>query len=210
MKKFSLRTLIFNLKNLFNIFLLSLILLFACNKDDGIVTPTPESKSIIPLSIGNKWLGMAERLGASGNFISDSPDSIIIIGNTLVDSNYQYILRTANGLLYNCANTDSGLVYYHYNGDYLQFKFPGKVGDIFWTAGNAFKEIISVDTTITTEFGSFSCYHFSQKYTTSPFHTEYFVSPNNGYIYIEHYQADGLAADVYLYSRIRYRPILKK
>jgi hypothetical protein len=187
-------------------FLITFLLISCYNEKKFPIEPTEESY-IIPLNAGNKWYGKAERISPSGEVITEWDFVREIIGWTIVDSVKLFILKHENGTEFNCVNTDSGFVFKHYNGDYLQYKYPARIGDKFDIAGNAYREVISVDTTIVTQYGEFKCHHYTLKIYGSNFHTEEFLSPDYGFIYQEHYQTDG-SPQITLYSRTTYRPEL--
>jgi hypothetical protein len=186
--------------------LLILLLINGCNNKDNPITPI-EKPSIIPLRIGNQWLGEAERIGNDGSVINSSYVGIFVIGSSIVDSTDLFILLR-DGQQYSCLNTDSGFVYNWNNQNYWQYKYPAVVGEQFPTSSNAYRVIVSTDTTITTEYGKYNCYHYSLRFYENEFHTEEFISPNIGFIYSEHYQTDGPTPEIFLYSRITYNPIL--
>jgi hypothetical protein len=187
---------------------LIIFLLISCSDEKKFPIEPTERSYIIPLDVGNKWFGKAERISPTGEVISTWDFVRQIVGWTMLDSIKLFILKHENGTEFNCVNTDSGFVFKHYNGDYLQYKYPAHIGDKFDISGNAYREVISVDTTIVTEYGEFECFHYTLKILGSNFHTEEFLSPDYGFIYQEHYQTDG-SPEITLYSRTTYRPDLE-
>ncbi len=189
-------------------FLIPLVIFIGCSGDkENPITPI-EKSLILPLNIGNQWLGRAERIGNNGEIISTSYLGISVVGDITVDSSKLSILQMENGQQFSCLNTDSGFVYKINGTNYLQFKYPGLVGDRFSISGNAYREIISTDTLISTIYGKYNCYHYSLQIYDNNFHTEQYLSPNYGFIYSEHYQTDGPTPQIFLYSRITFNPIL--
>lgn len=191
-------------------FLIFLLLTTGCksNKDNPV---TPEEKTfIIPLNVGNQWLGKAELIDTSGSIFSTSFLGKTIVGNINQDSTTFHIFQMDNGLQFFCMNTDSGFVYNFSGRNSLQYKYPAKVGDKFSIALNAYREVISIDTTITTEYGQYRCYHYRLRFTDVNFYTEEFLSPGYGYIYSEHFQSSSPSQKIFLYSRITYNPMLKE
>ncbi len=188
-------------------FFLIFLLFNGCNSNkQNPITPI-EKPLIIPLKIGNQWLGKAERIGNDGNVITSSYIGISVIGFSIIDSTELFILQR-DGFQYLCSNTDSGFVYNINGQNYLRYKYPASIGDQFSVSWNAYRVVVSTDTTINTEYGEYKCYHYSLKSYDNDFHTEEFVSPNIGFVYLEHYQTDGPTPEIFLYSRVKYNPIL--
>jgi hypothetical protein len=191
-------------------FFLILFIINGCqNENENPIIPS-QQKFIIPLSVGNQWLGKAERIGTDGQILGTSDyNNSVLAEFTNIDSIKLSVLQIGNGQRFYCTNKDSGFVY-NFNDQYhLQYKYPGVVGEKYSISGNAYREIISTDTTIITEYGKFKCYHYSVRFYDNEFHTEEFISPNIGFIYYEHYQTDGPTPEIFLYSRITYIPMLK-
>lgn len=188
--------------------LISLAILIGCDSDKENPITSIEKSFIIPLNVGNQWLGKAERIGNDGEIILTSYLGFSVVGKINVDSIKLSILQLENGQRFFCLNTDSGFVYSINSMNYLQYKYPASVGDQFSVSGNTFREVISTDTTINTEYGKYNCYHYSLRFYDNNFHTEQFISPNYGFIYSEHYQTDGPTPEIFLYSRITFNPIL--
>jgi hypothetical protein len=185
---------------------LVLLLFNGCKNEQNPITPI-EKPLIIPLKIGNQWLGEAERIGNDGSVITSSNVGIFVIGSSMVDSTNLFILQRDEQQYY-CLNTDSGFVYNWNNQNYWQYKYPATVGEQFTISSNAYRVVVSTDTIITTEYGKYNCYHYSLRFYDNDFHTEEFISPNTGFVYVEHYQTDGPTPEIFLYSRITYNPIL--
>ena len=92
-------------------FLIPLVIFIGCSGDkENPITPI-EKSLILPLNIGNQWLGRAERIGNNGEIISTSYLGISVVGDITVDSSKLSILQMENGQQFSCLNTDSGFVY---------------------------------------------------------------------------------------------------
>lgn len=161
--------------------LLSLVLLGSgCS---GATEPVGATGVIIPLSVGNKWIGEATDY-ASGAVFRIRVDTIGVEKDTVIDGERRYLISRQNGYV----NRSDGAYAWGLGqgGDpLLQFKYPAQVGDSVVHGDSTLKivvHVLSTDEFVTVPAGTYSCFHYFITGNVSQFETDYFVAPNIGYV----------------------------
>ncbi len=189
--------------------LLSLVL-GACKSDESTVArieqPT-HTPTIIPLSVGNKWLRSFSLYDTSGVAFFSGVDSIEVLRDTLARGSKWFILKM-QGIEYVVANRPSGMWVVGDGNEVLWYKFPASPRDSFPVSSNtSYTRIPTIDTSIVVPAGRFSCY----KYEVEGYPwvgaiggslDVKFISPDNGFVKNEFYSSTFTSTTKYLYSRI--------
>jgi hypothetical protein len=105
------------------------VILAACASDP--LGPT-DSQPIMPLKVGNRWIGRTEQLDTAGEVKSTQFDTLEIVAEEVDNGETWY--RTNRNTSYTIR--EDGLWYRPYGaGDYLMFlaKYPASVDDLFGT-----------------------------------------------------------------------------
>ena len=160
---------------------------------------------IMPLKIGNQWINLDSSFDSNGGYLWSYMDTVIILKDTILDSEKAY-LTNYNHIF---QNRSDGLYYKNYSSllndrFYLYLKYPVISGETFQviTQVNMIRldtvpiKVVSVDTMVTTEAGTFKCNHYKLIHfdTTSILKDLdvdsilYFYSPDIGRIKLEWYK----------------------
>ena len=182
-----------------------ILLIMGCNKNS--TNPT-NSKVLIPLTVGNKWVYnwyLYDSLGKSKlvcvEYKEVFKDSIIyeIHWGNIKDSIYDFRISSGHTDYYFLANKSDGSYYKAlYQDPWREWKYPGSKGDTFLS--NGVKRIIEeINYQNKVAIGSFNCYKYSYSFTGIDKYIFYF-SPDIGEILEEFYEYDILVSKTELIS----------
>lgn len=193
-----------------NLIIFSLLIygFVGCKEETTSIIERQPTTVIVPLSVGNKWIRAVALYDTSGNVFSSSTDSIVVLRDTIVFGSRWFVLKK-QGLEYPMVNRPDGLWCLNGAGTpFIWYKFPAVKGDSFYQGSTIPERIYMIDTVITLNMGSFTCYEYVQEIAPwvgaiggSRFIQ--FLSPNVGYIKSEFYQSTFTSERQYLYSRIQ-------
>jgi hypothetical protein len=192
-----------------SLFLLVAFICAGCT-ESCVNEPSNTKNEIKPLEIGNVW---------NHNITVFTRDSILIreyilteriVKDTIV-SNERWFLSNFEGHLPGpwSVNRDTGYwlkprvndTLSFYTPPYLKYKYPCIVGDVFEDGVGSDWEVISVDTTVEVQSGTFKCILYRTKtyYNIQSGYAEDFVALNFGQVWGKFYNrlANG---DAYLFS----------
>ena len=162
---------------------LFLLLLNNCNEN---ISPAPTGTDVImPLAVGNYWIGQSNSYSVTDIFkkpVSSSFDTLKILSDTTINGLQWYKLNEGICL----RNTGNSLNTHPYADHPLLFfgtKFPASVGDTFNTekiycivgtcdygfildSGYSYYKVVKTDTVISVPKGQFHCYEI-RKYSVT-------------------------------------------
>ncbi|MBM2815697.1 MAG: hypothetical protein HW421_2459 [Ignavibacteria bacterium] len=170
-----------------------IILLLSCKENSS--SPSNQSNFIIPLKIGNSWNSKITELGSNGLVISTLNETDYILKDTVIGMHKVYCMKTIfngidNNLVSYGLNKNDGLYSINIeNGkvnEYLWYKYPCKVGDIYFRHGDTVK-VEATDVEITVPAGKFRCvkYHLYHE-----FPSYFYLCPGIGPVKQEHFEYD--------------------
>ena len=168
---------------------LLLIIIAGC---DLLSTSSEESKreDLIPLQVGNTWVHRTRIIDARDNGIrSEETDTLTVVGDTLVSGERWYSIRSTFGSFL-ATNREDG----YWTSlppeigplkPTLGYKYPAEVGETFMRPSwpdSATIRVISLDTTVTVELGTFTAAHYAQisEEGDEPQPCDFFVAPGVG------------------------------
>ena len=155
------------MKNLAIISALATIMLGGCLFPSA---PAEESSVLMPLKVGNMWIGDRTRTTPSGS--TTVRDTLVITGERMIDGETWFVAN--NGTRY--INRSTGLYMQSDQGscDCFTAKYPSAAGDsialpdalVLLPGGTepvtqtVVQRVVTTDTTIQVSAGTFSTYHF--------------------------------------------------
>lgn len=174
---------------------------------------------MLPITIGNSWTYQDTVYGSGNEYVLDQTFSITIISSVVINGK-KY--ATFDDMLSSPTRNDAlgtwTLRLDSTRTEYLEFKYPGSLGDVFdfdttttpTTNGGTqvvygHAQIITTDTLITVPAGTFHCYGYEYDYFTMQDGKLYskdlsYCAPNVGCIKDEAYKFDKRTNTFYLGS----------
>ncbi|HET9135786.1 MAG TPA: hypothetical protein VFO76_04050 [Candidatus Kapabacteria bacterium] len=167
-----------------------------CGKSNSPTEPSSTNTSVlIPLSTGNKWIYRTTYTDIDGQVLSTTIDSSYIGLSVYVNGLKYYFYNTQGSDTQSdirlFRNTSEGVIQLdeHSQTEVLEFKYPAKAGEIYTISSNEFSsfsvnmEVVSIDTEITTQKGTFMCYEYrpsaSERINSI---SDIFIAPNVGIV----------------------------
>jgi len=155
--------------------------------------PSNTKNEIKPLEIGNVWNRNISVFTRDSILIREYILTERIVRDTIV-SNERWFLTNFEGHLPGpwCVNRSNGYwlkprvndTLSFYTPPYLKYKYPCIVGDVFEGSIGLDWEVISVDTTVEVQSGTFKCILYRSKtyYNIQSSYAEHFVALNFGQV----------------------------
>jgi hypothetical protein len=169
-------------------FLLTALVFIAC--DQGNVPNA--SLQIMPLKVGNQWIGQIVSLDANDNILDTRPDTLAVSSSTTYDGDVWYYVKELPGqFFYSRYDTSVWIYSIRADGLYANIgpsffgiterlaKYPARIEDSVYSTGlispdssslpdsiNASKLLRYVkrnDEVISVPGGTYSCYHYADK-----------------------------------------------
>jgi hypothetical protein len=178
-----------------------------CKKDDSPIATNPiaDNRSIMPLKIGNRWMGTFALYDSTGR-ITYSSDTLLVTlfaieRDTIIQGERWYVTSgaslpptsfhpsllltaRADGLWGRPNNTSS-------SGSYLIAKFPCSLNDSYVTGkdSNYRATLLSTNSSVSVPRGMYSCYQYrvSDRNNLSDYKSAYFMYPDSGFIRVDQY-----------------------
>ena len=154
--------------------LIGLMFPIGCKDNSTNSVPQISTNQIVPLKVGNQW-NLTVNSYDSSNVLQSGNISIMILRDTVIAGQRWYEMPIH--LL--CQNDSIGLTIYSESSNQLMFKYPAKVGEVYFNYGDTVT-VVNVDTLITVPAGTFKCYQYHYKSNSS-----WFISPGVGFIKYE-------------------------
>ena len=195
------------MKSLRLILIVVLGTIIACKKDNGPIATNPSgvNQSIMPLKIGNKWVGTFAFYDSTGR-TTLSNDSLLatlfaIERDTTIQGERWYVTSGASlpptsfhppllltsrtdGLWGRPSDTSSSV-------PYLIAKFPCAMNDSYVTGRNISYRatLLSTSSIVSVPRGTYSCYQYrvSDGSNLNDYKSAYFMCPDSGFIRVDQY-----------------------
>lgn len=187
------------------VWLLLVVLLGSCS-DSGTGPTTPAV--ILPLAVGNMWVGDMILYNPVGTVLSTRIDTTQITRDTTIGSDHWYRSDDRSWL----TNRDDGA--YEWidptkSGSLPKqlYKYPAAVGDSYQgsvefspgTIITVTMTVEAIDTTVTVGDKAYHCYRYRQDGAGGNARTYFYLDPNGGFVRMEGWTR-GIGSDYYLAS----------
>lgn len=153
---------------------------------DGPVGRGKEPDTLIPTTIGNRWIGARTRYRKDGGIVSQRTDTIQIISDTLIAGTQWFSL----GMLGQISNRVNGVWAWDRDTARLVYKYPALPGEPFMPYDDVTVTVLSTNTQTTVPLGSFRCYVYriplilrDSSYDVAARDTLYdYIAPGTGFV----------------------------
>jgi hypothetical protein len=162
--------------------LLPALLLLSCGTSTA---PEPSPPELIPLAVGNKWIGEYRDFDTAGQHFRTRRDSVVVTRDTLVEGEKVYLM---NGRLY-VANRAEG----HSSWSpvdhtwFLQYRYPAVAGDTYfltgdWVYGNDTLRttVIATDEVVDVGGRRYTCHHYFRQSNFGQYDVHMYIAPGVG------------------------------
>lgn len=154
------------------------------------LSPVLPDQSILPLQVGNHWIGEGTSFRADGSIRSQGRDTIRIVRDTIVSGERRFVtsanegyVRRADGIyLWNVGALPTPISY---------FKFPASTGDrvvvpfVYLGSDTLIVTVVSTDAVVTVPAGTFATYHYLIQSTLTNTDIHQYLAPDVGFVRIE-------------------------
>jgi len=172
------KTLVFTIFKSF--FFVSFLFIISCDKKESVVEPPPQSPTyIVPLALDNEWTFIRTQYDTLGIVTRIDTINYSIVNDTLIGNQHWFKEDYFSFYYYN----DSQGLWRWNPYPKLIYKYPAKVGDIFFNDYLWEIKVISIDTLINTPKRKLSCYQYQLDFYG--FKTNNFLAPGFGYVSME-------------------------
>ncbi|MDQ1265286.1 MAG: hypothetical protein QG635_436 [Bacteroidota bacterium] len=167
-----------NFRFLLLVIIALLPLSFGCQEDSTNVVHA-QGDYIMPLAVGNMWVGRVQRVDSNGNVLSTSYDTVRVDRDTIINGDQWFISNFGGQIFRNFSNWGLKTKYSYMPDTIYEFlKYPAAIGDIILrdtTIGTSRisgktdtvvygLEVADDDTTIAVPFGNYECYYYKPYY----------------------------------------------
>jgi len=160
-------------------FLIMLLTITSCETDNSVDVNIPSASVLLPLDEGNSWTFKRTVYNSNGTVnYTDTISQNIVKDSSLYGLKWFY--ESYEEILY--RNDEQGL-WRFYGEPRLYYRYPS-FPDVEFMQSSYNVTVISTDTLITTQAGTFHCYHYRINFSDIPINQ--FISPDLGFVNMEY------------------------
>jgi hypothetical protein len=131
-----------------------LLSLSSCKNDSAPTGAQPNAGEILPLKVGNQWIGRVASLGSPS--LPPYLDTMVVTKDTMIQNEEWFFLT---GWSLYVANRSDGLWAYNDSQTWLLWKFPAGEGDSYRRLFDTVT-VVSTNAIVSVPAGTYHCYQY--------------------------------------------------